>query len=126
MSNFTKKMARKICAKPNICKANFSNLVQRTYLILYQPHMQLLLKFLFVAVILFACGHAYAVGDDDYLKDTDKGLKATIKGTGKTYVYIGEGIAAIIGYITTKKISMFFGILIIAIFFDVLFHFAGY
>ncbi len=43
-------------------------------------------------------------------------IKSTISGTGKSLIYVGEGIVAIVAYIRKRNVTEFLGILAVMIF----------
>ncbi len=88
----------------------------------HQPQVQRVMKIILMLSLMGLVMQVFA--EDDLLKGSEKELLATIKGTGKIYVYLSEGIVAIVSYIGTKNIFVFFGVIIISIFFNVLFLFA--
>jgi hypothetical protein len=68
---------------------------------------------------------AFADAGTDLLSGTEASLLATLKGTGKKYIYITEGIVALIAYITTRNFMVLIGIIVVAIFFNVMLTIAG-
>lgn len=99
--------------------------IKQFHLSLYQPHIQLLLKLLFIAILILAWGHTYA-GGEDLLKGTDENAKETIKGTGKFYIYLAEFTVAVMSLIASRKISACLYIFVIALFFGVFTHLANF
>lgn len=69
-------------------------------------------------------GQAWASGMD-LLKDTDQSFWSTFNGTGKNYLYAAEGVLALATYIKTKNILALVGIVIVAIFINIVLKFAG-
>lgn len=67
---------------------------------------------------------AYASGND-LLQSAEGDVTATITGSGKVLLYVGEMVAAIISFIATRKYTAFIGVVAIAIFIDVLMKVAG-
>ncbi|MCE3237368.1 MAG: TraA [Gammaproteobacteria bacterium] len=64
-------------------------------------------------------------GGTDLLAGTENNLVATLKGTGKTYLYIAEGILSLAVFIKTKNLLILGGILVVACFFNILLKVAG-
>ena len=56
---------------------------------------------------------------EDVLGETTGDLKDTYNGSIKTYVYVFEALAAILGLIVTRKITVLLGIGAIALFLNV-------
>jgi branched-subunit amino acid transport protein len=92
----------------------------------YHPRTLSLMKILFFFGVLFMQEFAFAADNSDVLSGTDGSLKATVKGTGKSYIYIIEGLVAIYYLIKTRNLMHCTYIVGISIFLDVIFHFAGY
>lgn len=92
----------------------------------YHPRTLPLMKILLFFSLVFLQEFAFASDNLDQLSGTDASLKATLKGTGKTYIYIIEGLVAIFWYIKTRNLMHCTGIVAVSIFLDVIFHFAGY
>jgi hypothetical protein len=80
------------------------------------------------AIIVLCClgisGLALANGDD-ILKGTDASLIATLNGSGKKYIYLIEGFLSLAMYIKTKNLMVLFGIVIVAVFFNIILKVAG-
>lgn len=62
---------------------------------------------------------------DDLLEGTEKALLGTIKGTGKTYLYIAECLVSLFVYIQTKNVMVLIGIIVVAIFFNIMLTMVG-
>ena len=62
---------------------------------------------------------AYASGQD-ILAGTTATLDTTLRGTGRHYLYLAEGITALIAYIRSKNVVLLGGIVVVAIFLNVL------
>lgn len=82
----------------------------------------LIKKSLFCAALLLWNIYAYA---DDILKGTETTLVDTLNGTGKKYLYIAEGLISLLMYIKTKNIVVLIGIMVVAIFFNIMLKIAG-
>lgn len=82
-------------------------------------------KLMFAILLLIYWNQVFAA--DDPLAGTDASLIATLgaSGTGRKFIYLIEGVAAIATYIKTKNIMMFSGVVAIAIFLNILFKVAG-
>lgn len=83
-----------------------------------------LLQFIFIPALMLMSMHAFADGTD-LLQGTDANLISTIKGTGKTYLYLAEIVVACAGYVKTRNPMIFLGILVLAVGFNVLLKIAG-
>ncbi len=91
----------------------------------YNPHVRLLLK-LFISICLIGMSaHAFADDGSDLLQGTDSSAWATFNGTGKKYIYLGEGLLALFTYIKTKNVLALIGIVIVAIFINIILKMAG-
>lgn len=75
--------------------------------------------------LMLALRQAFAA--DDPLAGTDASLIAALgsDGTARKFIYMIEGVAAIWMFIKTKNVMMLGGVVVIAIFFNVLFKVAG-
>ncbi len=70
------------------------------------------------------CLSALADGTD-ILAGTDASLWETLNGTGKKYIYAAEGILGLAGYMKTKNLLIFTGIVVVSIFFNIILSIAG-
>ncbi len=70
-------------------------------------------------------GHAWADNGTDLLQGTDQSAWATFDGTGKKYLYLVEGLVALFMYIKSKNVMVLTGIVVVAIFINVILHMAG-
>ena len=61
----------------------------------------------------------------DLLAGTQNMLMETLQGTGKTYLYIGECIVSLLAYIQTKNVLVLLGIIVVAVFFNVMLSVTG-
>jgi hypothetical protein len=84
-----------------------------------------LMKLSLLSGLMLACTYAFAAEGRDLLEGTDADLIKTIHGTGQTYLYVAEIIIAAVGFIKTRNPTMFFGILVLSIGFNVLLKIAG-
>ncbi|OGT67602.1 MAG: hypothetical protein A3J38_10145 [Gammaproteobacteria bacterium RIFCSPHIGHO2_12_FULL_45_9] len=64
-------------------------------------------------------------GGSDLLDGTDSSFWATFNGTGKKYVYAGEGILALVTYIRTRNVMALGGMVVVSVFINILLKFAG-
>lgn len=67
-------------------------------------------------LLLLEPAWAADAGAKDLLEGTSADLVATIFGEGKKYIYLGEGLVALMGYIKTRNLMTFGGIFIVSIF----------
>lgn len=74
---------------------------------------------LFIGIIVFA-GLVQTFAGEDLLKDTTGDAVSTIKGSGTKWAYIGEGITALLAYIKTKNFAVLFGVVVVAVFINLL------
>ena len=81
-------------------------------------------RFLCVLCCMVLCGAALA-GGADLLDGTDSSFWATFNGTGKKYVYAGEGILALVTYMRTRNVMALAGMIVISVFINILLKFAG-
>ena len=73
-----------------------------------------------VAVLSIAslATHAFAAGTD-LLSGTEANLVETLNKTGKKYLYIAEGITALVTGIMTKNWVVLIGIIVVAVFLNI-------
>lgn len=83
------------------------------------------LRILWVLAVISLMGLATQVFATDLLAGTDANLLETLKGTGKKYLYIGEGVVSLIAYIGTKNVAVLVGIIVVAIFFNIMITMVG-
>lgn len=100
----------------------FKNFYHHVLSCLYLPNTQKLLKLLVLCCIFGLSTHALA---NDLLSGTEANLVDTLNGTGKKYLYIAEGIVSLLIYIKTKNVIALIGIMVVAIFFNVMLKIAG-
>ena len=74
-----------------------------------------LLQWSLLAIGALAAMHSFA--DSDLLQGTTQDATSTLFGSGEIYFYIAELVAATIGYITTRRLSVFIGIIVVAFIF---------
>jgi hypothetical protein len=91
---------------------------------LYDPRYQLLFRLILCITLMATSAGAFADGDD-LLKGTDAAWWATFNGTGKNYLYAGEGVIALLGFIKTRNPGVLIGIVVVAIFINIVLYFAG-
>lgn len=70
--------------------------------------------------LMLVCRHAFAAEGTDLLAGTETDLIATIKGTGKKFLYAAELIIATYGFVKTRQPSVFMGILALSVGFNIL------
>lgn len=76
--------------------------------------------------ILSLSGLATQVFAADLLAGTETALIETLKGTGKKYLYIAECVVSLLVYIQSKNVMVLIGIIIVAIFFNIMLTMTGY
>lgn len=76
-----------------------------------------------VAVLWFLSIHAYA--DNDILAGTDGSFWSTFKGTGRKLLIGIEGIAGLIQFIATRKVTVFIGLVTVILVTMLIFKLAG-
>lgn len=91
----------------------------------HHPQSQFLLKLLLFIVLFIIHNHAFADDGSDLLQGTDQSAWATFNGTGKKYLYLVEGLVALFMYIKSKNVMALTGIVVVAIFINVILHMAG-
>jgi len=85
----------------------------------------LLLRFLLCLSACMIALNAFASSGDDLLQGTDASWWATFNGTGKNYLYAGEGVIALLGFIKTRNPGVLVGIVVVAVFINIVLYFAG-
>lgn len=90
-----------------------------------QEHNQITLKLLLLISMPIVSAQVLADPSDDILSGTTTALVATLKGSGKTYLYIAEGVLSLAAYIKTKNLLFLAGIVVVSIFFNVMMKVAG-
>lgn len=93
--------------------------------VFYGPRFYMLLRGSIALILLLFMNHAFAESGADLLQGTDQSAWATFEGTGKKYIYLGEGLLALFTYIKTKNILTLIGIVIVAIFINIILKMAG-
>lgn len=61
----------------------------------------------------------------DLLAGTETALVSTLQGTGKKYLYIAECVVSLLAYIQTKNIMVLIGIIVVAVFFNIMLSLTG-
>ncbi len=89
-------------------------------MVLTSPKAIFFIKMIVLGILLFWCGHAFA-DNADILQGTTGSAEATVKGSLLTYFYIAETIVAIVGYVVSRKPTVFLGIVILSLFVNVVF-----
>ena len=100
----------------------FKNLSRDAVSFFNRKKVRQALKVMAVLSLVGLATQVFAAGTD-LLAGTEQDLIETIKGTGKKYIYMAEGVIALVTYIATKNIFLFFGIVVISIFFNVFLKF---
>ena len=75
--------------------------------------------------ILSLAGLVTQVFAADLLEGTETALMDTLKGTGKKYLYIAECVVSLMAYIATKNVMVLIGIIVVAVFFNIMIKLAG-
>ena len=105
----------------------FSNKIKENFL--YRKcllHYKSIFNVFIVGCLFMLSTHAFATDPAvDILDGTAAGLTATLKGTGKTYLYIAEGVLSLAAYIKTKNLLFLAGIVVVACFFNIMMKVAG-
>jgi hypothetical protein len=83
---------------------------------LYSPKGISILKALVIMSLSMLASQVFAT---DLLKGTETALLDTLQNTGKKYIYLAEGITAIASYITTKNVLVLVGVVVVAIFLNI-------
>lgn len=78
-----------------------------------------------VSILLSLLCSRYSLAASDILAGTADSLIATINGSGKTYLYIAEGILSLAAYIKTKNLLFLAGIVVVSVFLNVMLTVAG-
>ncbi|VEE02711.1 fimbrial protein [Legionella longbeachae] len=63
---------------------------------------------------------------EDALVDAEPVIKDTYNGSLKTYLYVGEAVAAIVTLIFTRNIKHLGGVLLLAVFLNIVARLAGF
>jgi hypothetical protein len=92
---------------------------------LTQHKTQILFCFVVLLCFLALKGYALASGGKDILEGTEGNIIATLNGSGKKYIYITEGILSLAVYIKTKNLLALFGIVVVAVFLEIILKVAG-
>lgn len=89
-----------------------------TNTVLKKPRIIGILKVLAVLSLASLATHAFAAGTD-LLSGTEANLVETLNKTGKKYLYIAEGITALVTGIMTKNWVVLIGIIVVAVFLNI-------
>jgi hypothetical protein len=89
-----------------------------------QPIAQAIIKAMVFICFLLLANHALADGKD-ILQNTDADLIQTLNGSGRKYLYLVEGFISLATYIKTKNLVVLFGIIIVAVFFNIIMKMYG-
>lgn len=90
----------------------------------WQQHKDKIMGVMLIGLMLFISSNVFADGND-ILGGLDEDFKATLKGSGKTYLYITEGVMALAMYIKTKNLLILSGIIVVACFFNIVLKVSG-
>ena len=102
----------------------FHGIFQRIWSCLCDPTILNIGRFIGVITLLLVCLDALADGTD-LLQGTDASAWATLTGTGKKYIYMIEFVVAIASYMTTRKLIVFTGFIVVSVVINMVLHFAG-
>lgn len=70
--------------------------------------------------LILISGHVFAGSGTDILAGTTGDVSATIGGTGRKWIYMIEGVSALIAYRATKNVYLLGSVIAVAIFLNVL------
>ena len=90
---------------------------QRFYLLAFESRIQFGLQCALLIALLAFTDFVWAA---DLLKDSQKNLQETVMGTGKLFIYLIEAVIAIALYIKTRNLMVFLGVIIIAVFIEII------
>ena len=90
------------------------------FILINNTRLLMLLKLAIVFMLFMFIGHAFADGGTDVLAGTTSDVSATIGGTGRKWIYIIEGVSALIAYRATKNEYVLGSVIAVAIFLNVL------
>lgn len=91
----------------------------------YDRRLLLLTRILIAICLVCLANHAFADDGTDVLSGDDSDAWATLGGTGKKLILLGEILVATITYVKTKNIFALTGVVIILFFIDIAFKLAG-
>lgn len=89
----------------------------------FDKNRYLFFKVAMMAILCFLSTHAYA--DNDILAGTDGSFWSTFKGTGRKLLIGIEGIAGLIQFIATRKVTVFIGLVTVILVTMLIFKLAG-
>lgn len=103
-------------------KVNFQNLYRNTTRCFSSKTTKRILTALAIVSIAGITTQIFAAGGgtEDLLAGTETAVMGTLQGTGKKYLYIAEGVASLLAYIQTKNVAVLVGIIIVAVFFNII------
>ncbi len=84
----------------------------------YDPRARLVCRALLFLCALLWTGHVFAA--NDVLEGTMNDVNATLQGNGRKWLYVIEGISALIAYRSTKNVYVLGSVIAVAIFINVL------
>ena len=85
------------------------------------------LKMILTLALMIFSSHVFASlgAGTDLLEGTENDLIKTVKGSGKTYMYLAEIIVSVMTYIGTRSPKAFLGMIILSVGFNGLLKVAG-
>lgn len=98
----------------------FKSLLQSVCVGLCQPRGQALCKLGAALGFMFFAGHVFADGGTDVLAGTTADATMTMGASGKKWLYLIEGVSAIIAYRATKNIYVLGSVVGVALFANIL------
>lgn len=103
-------------------KLNFKNLCRNTAKYFNNRATKRILTAVAIVSIAGITTQIFAAGGgtEDLLAGTETAVMGTLQGTGKKYLYIAEGVASLLAYIQTKNVAVLVGIIIVAVFFNII------
>lgn len=99
----------------------FTNTIKRW---VHHPALKITISILLLGSLLGVCFHALASGKD-ILSGTTADATTTIGSSGKKWLYLIEGISALFAYIKSKNVFVLGGVVVVAIFVNILLSLAG-
>jgi hypothetical protein len=96
---------------------SFKKMYNSTINYLKAPKSLRLLRSLAALSLVGLATQASAV---DLLAGTETILMETLQGTGKKYLYIAECVVSLLVYIQTKNVMVLVGIIVVAVFFNIM------
>ena len=91
----------------------------------WQCHQDKIMGVLLIGLMLFMSTTVFADDGKDIIGGLDKDLLTTLKGSGRYYLYLIEGVIGLGAYMKTKNLLFLSGILVVACFFNIVIKVAG-